>query len=326
MSQKLSKSEQKSSFSKIYRWIFIVLAVVVLEAGGIFAALKLCESKNTEYNEQISAIVGQLSEHSSRLNVLEKLPSIISDNSARITSISNIVALMGDNLDVVQKDLANNKIENIDNELIKLNHKMEVVEETKNQEALVLSLALLIKENALYNRKFAQEVDILAELGANQDNIKDDINTLKELKNTTIVNGYALAKQYKSFSDKLIFEEDTKENTSSKESTAVSKSIKLIKDTVSGINFDKVLVIEKDKRTTEQKMLVDTLNSFVENHNYIDAIDFINKNSEFSKIKNESFINWIKTTQNTILFDKTISNIITTELSAIRKDISNIQN
>lgn len=324
MSQKSSKPRSKSSFSKIYRWIFIIITVVILEVGGIITATKLCESENVEYNEQISAIVGQLSSHGSRLNILEELPNIVADNSKQISSISNVISLLGDNLNIIKQDLANNKIENIDNELIKLNHKMETVEETKNQEALILSIALLIKENALYNRKFAQEVDILAELSANQNDITNDVNTLKELKNTIIVNGYTLAEQYKLFSDKLVFENNIKNENNEQKNTTVSKSIKLIKDTVAGINFDKVIVIKKDNRTDEQKILISTLNDFVNNHNYTEAIDFIENNTEFSKIENKDFINWIETAKKTISFDRAISNIISKELSAIRKDIVEI--
>lgn len=317
MSQKVSKPKQNRSFSKIYKWILIVLIVTILEIGGIFAAIKLSES---ESNEQISNIVAQLSNQDSRISMLEKLPNIISDNTQQLSTMSSVVSLLGDNINIIKNDLSNNKLENIDKEIAQLSHKMESIEETKNNEALILSIALLIKENALYNRKFAQEVNILTELSANQENIQSAVSTLNELKNTSIINGYVLAEEYKSFADNLNFEEEP-QNNSTVPNTKVSKSIKLIKDTVAGINFDKVIVIKKDKRTAEQKLLIDTLNSFVKNHNYIEAIAFIEKNPEFSKIENKDFINWIEKAKNMILFDKAVSNIITTELSAIRKDI-----
>ena len=97
---------------------------------------------------------------------------------------------------------------------------------------------------------------------------------------------------------------------------------KLIKDTVAGINFDKVIVIKKDKRTDEQKMLIATLDNFVNDYNYVDAVEFVEANPEFSKIENKDFKAWIETAKKTVLFDKAISSIISKELSAIRKDIA----
>ena len=214
-------------------------------------------------------------------------------------------------------------IDNINNSLTDMGKKIEAVEETKNNEALILSLALIIKENALYNRSFAQEVDILTGLAKDQTNIQNDVSTITGLKNEIIENDISLINTFNSFVDDLVFDEPVSEEENNSNGNAVTKSIKLIKDTVSGINFDKVVILKKDKKTNEQKALIAKLKELVISYNFNEALNLINNNYQFNNIKNASFMKWQTDAKKNILFNEAISHIIASELSAIRDSFDN---
>jgi hypothetical protein len=224
----------------------------------------------------------------------------------------------------MQQTFNKETIDNLNNRLIDIDKKIEVIEETKNNEALVLSLALIIKENALYNRNFAKEVDILADLAKDQPNLQIDIATITSFKDDIIENDIALINAFNSFVDDLVFEAPVTEEESNTDATAVSKSLKLIKDTVSGINFDKVVILKKDKKTNEQKALIAKLKELVNSYNFSGAINLINNNKQFNNVKNNDFTKWQTDVQNNILFNEAISHIIASELSAIKSSFENM--
>ena len=92
----------------------------------------------------------------------------------------------------------------------------------------------------------------------------------------------------------------------------------MIKDTVSGINFDKVVILKKDKKTNEQKALIAKLKELVVSNNFSGALDLIHNNPQFNSIQNETFATWQSNVKKNIVFNEAISHIISSELSAIR--------
>ena len=223
---------------------------------------------------------------------------------------------------VVNKETLND----LNTALQNISLRVETIEETKNNEALVLSIALIIKENALYNRSFAKDVDILTDLATDQPSIQGYISTLNSLKNEAIENDIYLVNKFNSLVDNIVFEEDVKNIEVSSDENAVTKSIKMIKDTVAGINFDKVVILKKDKKTNEQKALVSKLKELVNAYNFSEALSLIRNNPQFNKVKNNDFIEWQNSVQKNIIFNEAISRIITSELSAIRTNFEKIKN
>ena len=318
MSVKVAKQEKKKNNSKFIKWILVALFIIVLEVGAIFSSVKISESRNLKQNEQFQLTNMAINNQNSRLDVLEKLPLIISENAKKINTISSTLSLFSDNLMAMQQTVNKETIDGLNNALQEMNNKIEAIEETKNNEALVLSVALIIKENALYNRNFSKDVDILTDLASNQPNIQNDISTLNNMKNEIIENDISLINSFNSFADELVFEEQTDKQNTNTNDNAVAKSIKLIKDTVSGINFDKVVILKKDKKTNEQKALVARLKELVVSNNFSGALDLIHNNPQFNSIKNETFATWQSNVKKNIVFNEAISHIISSELSAIR--------
>lgn len=318
MSVKVAKQEKKKNNSKFIKWILVALFIIVLEVGAIFSSVKISESRNLKQNEQFQLTNMAINNQNSRLDVLEKLPLIISENAKKINTISSTLSLFSDNLVAMQQTVNKETIDGLNNALQEMNNKIEAIEETKNNEALVLSVALIIKENALYNRNFSKDVDILTDLASNQPNIQNDISTLNNMKNEIIENDISLINSFNSFADELVFEEQTDKQNTNTNDNAVAKSIKLIKDTVSGINFDKVVILKKDKKTNEQKALIAKLKELVVSNNFSGALDLIHNNPQFNSIKNETFATWQSNVKKNIVFNEAISHIISSELSAIR--------
>lgn len=323
MSDKAENSGKNKALVAILKWSMAVLAVAALEVGGITTAVKISESKNAEQANRLHTALNQIQNQQKQINNLETLPKAISANEQQIIANTNMLNLLSDSLTALKTEIGNKNIDLINQQVENLNHRMESVEETKNQEALVLSLALIIKENALYNRGFSREVDILTELSQNQENIANDISELNTLKDVKISSDTKLVEEFKVIADDFSFERPKKNTDSlSKEEnrSAVSKSIEMIKETVSGINFDKVVVIKKDKKTDEQKLLLQTLSNLVVAQNFKDAWSFIENNPQFNEGDNQAFAAWQQNVKQKIMFDSAISHIIATQLNALRHD------
>lgn len=326
MSVKVAKQEKKKDISKYIKWLIAVLLVIILEAGAIFSAVKISESRNIEQKEQIKFANGVINNQNQRLDILEKLPLLISENAKKINALSSSLGLFSDNLIAMQQIVNKETLNDLNTALQNISLRVETIEETKNNEALVLSIALIIKENALYNRSFAKDVDILTDLATDQPSIQGYISTLNSLKNENIENDVYLINKFNSLVDNIVFEEDAKNIVVSSDENAVTKSIKMIKDTVAGINFDKVVILKKDKKTNEQKALVSKLKELVNAYNFSEALSLIRNNPQFNKVKNNDFIEWQNSVQKNIIFNEAISRIITSELSAIRTNFEKIKN
>ncbi len=323
MSDNAVESEQKKMLSPVFKWILVILALVVLESGAIVSAVKISESKNQTQSDDIQMLKNKTSANEQHLAQLQRFQEDIATNSQKIAENTGKLQLYNENFNTLKNEVGNQKIEILTRQIETLSHRMETVEETKNREALVLSLALIIKENALYNRSFAKEAAILETLSHGQDKIAEAVQTINTLKNVQIASDTQLIKEYHAFAENFNFdtaETNGTENNEDTEKSTVSKSIDIIKDTVAGINFDKVVVLNKDRKTPEEKLLMQKLAELVSNHNFSKALAFIEENPKFKKTQNKALNTWINNVQQKITFDEAISFIIATELNAMRQD------
>ena len=83
MSVKVAKQEKKKNNSKFIKWILVALFIIVLEVGAIFSSVKISESRNIEQKEQIKFANGVINNQNQRLDILEKLPLLISENAKK---------------------------------------------------------------------------------------------------------------------------------------------------------------------------------------------------------------------------------------------------
>ncbi|MBO5038580.1 MAG: hypothetical protein J6C85_03890 [Alphaproteobacteria bacterium] len=316
---------QKKPRFKALKWTGIVLGVVFLELGAIAASVKFIEFQNKKEQNRLENISEQLTAQNTRLAVLEKLPASVSANSKQISSNFNTLTNLLQELNQLRDEVGHNKLETINQKITSVSSRIESLEESKSLEALVLSLALIIKENTLYHRPFAKEAEILTNLTQGNENISADVKIINRFKDTSVADDYELADRFMKFKDDLSFtaQDNSAEQTSeTSEKSTISRSIELIKDTVAGINFDKVVVLKKDKKTGEQKLLLTMLENLVKSHNFTDALKYIQENPEFANIKTPAFRTWQQEVTEKLEFDRAVSKLIASQLSSLRQEIS----
>lgn len=328
MSEQAVKTEPKKLKSKVFKWTSAIVVVSILEFGAIYGSVRISELKNIGYYNTIIALSERVYKQEEKLNLLPDILDKIAANTQRIDKNTGLLQLYNENFLALKDEVGNKKVEVLNQQFSNLNHRLESLEETKSTDALILSAVLLIKENALYNRSFAAEADILAQLAQGQDNIASAVQTIVSLKGLPIASNDELIKNYQQIAEGFTFAAPNEQLQENKEAgdNAVAKSIALIKDTVAGINFDKVVVLKKDKRTDAQKQSMERLAFLVENHDFKNAVKFIREAPEFQKTQNQELTHWAEQAERRISFDEAVSYIIAAELNAIRQDFSNTEN
>ena len=322
MSEKTAKIIKNEPKKRNYKWLLYVLIAIILELGAIGSAVFICESKAKNQTNLLDRTVEQLVLQNERIVTLEKMPLVISQLSSNISENKGNIGLLQENLNTLKEEVGNKKLEILSEKMNKLVQRIEGVEETKNRESLILSIALLIKENILYGRDASYEIDILSSMAQEQDSLKDSIDTITNLKNKMILTDNNLQEQFNQIIEDFDFEKKQKSPQNTKENqTTMSKSIQMIKDTVAGINFDKVVVVKKDNKTAKQKEMIATLKNLVALHNFNKAIEFVDENKEFSNAENPLFNTWLENVKNKVAFDRAISKIIATELNVLRENL-----
>ena len=318
MSEQAVKTEPKKLKSKVFKWTSAIVAIAILEVAAVTGAVLIMESKHNDRQKDFATLSEAVLQQGKHITELQNLPAAISANAQKIAENAGLLQLYNENFLALKDEVGNKKVEILNQQFSNLNHRLESLEETKSTDALILSAVLLIKENALYNKNFAAEADILAQLA----------QTIVSLKSLPIASNDELIKNYQQIAEEFTFAVSNEQLQENKEAddNAVAKSIALIKDTVAGINFDKVVVLKKDKRTDAQKQLMEQLASLVENHDFKNAVKFIRETPEFQKTQNPELTHWIEQAERRISFDEAVSYIIAAELNAIRQDFSNTEN
>ena len=328
MSEQAVKTEPKKLKSKVFKWTSAIVVVSILEFGAIYGSVRISELKNIGYYNTIIALSERVYKQEEKLNLLPDILDKIAANTQRIDTNTGLLQLYNENFLALKDEVGNKKVEVLNQQFSNLNHRLESLEETKSTDALILSAVLLIKENALYNRSFAAEADILAQLAQGQDNIASAVQTIVSLKGLPIASNDELIKNYQQIAEGFTFAAPNEQLQENKEAgdNAVAKSIALIKDTVAGINFDKVVVLKKDKRTDAQKQSMERLAFLVENHDFKNAVKFIREAPEFQKTQNQELTYWAEQAERRISFDEAVSYIIAAELNALRQDFNHNEN
>ena len=329
MSEKAVKSEKqtpKVKSSKGLMWAIAVVAVVLLEVGGIATAVKLTEARNQADTAKLYNIQEQMAAQDIRIETLEKLPSSISTTSQQLGATAHTVNVLSENFGKLFDEVGNNKVPALEQKVATLMHQIEVLEEYRSNDNLLLSLALIIKENALYHKDFALEATVLNDLGRNNEAIKSDIEIVSLYKGKTIADNKELLDQFtqiiKDFNFKKI-EEAEPVQPKEQEQTFFAKCLKFIKGIASGMPFDKVVVLKKEKKTAHQKQLLADLSNLVNQYKFSEALQYITENSEFATAENKDLASWQLKVQDNLAFNNALSHIITAQLNALREDISN---
>lgn len=325
MSDKLVKSDAKHKKLPLIKWGGVALGIILLEAIAIGSTILIVNSNNKGQQAYLTDLSNQISNLSKNVAKLPDLANLISINSQRIADNEGNMKLFFENFNALKDEVGHKKIDILTQQFGNLSHKVEALEELKNNEALALSVALIIKENALYHRSFAHEAEILAVLTQNQSALTNDTQFILSVKDDDIPDNAALVSRFNKIIENIRFnnETDTSQNTNQNNSqSAMAKSIALIKDTVAGINFDKVVRIKNDNRTAAQVTLVNNLIQLVNSYDFSAAAEKIKTSYDFQKINNAELNKWLVDAERKTAFDQAISSIISSELNALRQDFS----
>ena len=317
MAEKEVKTAENKSFPKFLKWSLLFILVVVLDVGAVVASVYLTESRAKNNVARQEDALSQIAEQNNRISALERFAPAIAENQQNIIALSRTLNMTSDNLSQLQQDVADYKIEEITPHLDKLSHRIESLEETGNNEALILSLALIIKENSMYNRNFVKEADILSQLAGDNAALKEDVEIIKSFALKKVKDSIELVNEYNGFIKDFTFtpiQSEPEENSSA--------GAKLLKDTVSNLNLNKIIVLKKEKKTQHQKELLNTLTTYVRDYDFAKALDFIRENQEFVNANYEPLNAWQQAVDEKLTLDKAISDIIVNQLSALRKDFN----
>lgn len=327
MSEKSEKTVQKDAKkrpSKALLLTSVALSIAILEALAIGGAVLITESRNKGQTLQLDQLTSQISRQQEEIRNLQLLPNAIRNNAQKIAENAGNLQLYAENFNNLKNEVGNRKVDILYQQLAQVSQRTEALEEAKSVESLILSAALLIKENALYQRDFSQEADVLAQLSDGQEDILSSVQTIQALKKQYIASDEQLIEQFNTIAKNFSFA-NTSQNNADKEESAISKSISLIKDTVSGLNFDKIVVVKKQNRTAAQEQLIVQLTALVNQHNFTGALDFIRSHQDFSLLETQDLSKWQADVKRRISFDSAISQIISAELSSIRQSLINTQ-
>ncbi len=328
MPDKPIKSEEIKVNKPYLKWFSIGFSIVLIEFIAIGSAYFIVESKNKSQQAALSDLVAKISQQNTYISELQNLPSVISSNAQRISDTEGNLRLVTENFNELKNEVGNHKVDLLAQQFNLLTHKLETLEETKNQEVLALSVALIIKENALYHRSFADEADILTQMTKDQPLVATAVQTISNLKTSYISDDLQLAEQFREIAKNLNFENNKNDIASDDKNEpegTMAKSIALIKDTVAGLNFDKVVVVKKNIQNDEQIALIDKVTKLVDRHDFANALDIIKSSPDFQKLNSEDLNQWVQDVEKKISFDEAMSVIISSELSALRQDLSQAQ-
>ena len=319
MSEKGSKSAQNNSLNNVLKWSLIVLSALVLEAAAILSAVKITESRGKADVTKLQNIFDRLSSQQMQINALEKMPAAISSISQQLNANAQNLNSLAEDFNYLNGKV--NEIPGVLNKVAEFNHRLDVIEETSRGETLILNLALIIKENVLYQRTFTPEADLLNKLSQNIEEIKPYVAVIDGYKNKQIQNNLQLARQYADFAQSFIFSNEKETPAEEKNEGTVAKGVQMLKNTVANINFDKVVVLKKDKLTKQQKELIEKLDNLVANYNFKDALDIMAQHPELKNTNGEAFAAWQQDVTNKLNIEKALNALITKQLSGLRQDI-----
>ena len=319
MSDRAVKKEQNKAFPKALKWFLVILAIAGLEAGGIVAAVKITEMRRTDSNAQLKNDITLFSQQLKKLDSLEKISSLVSVNMQHLDATSHAVNLLSESIDQLEKEVGGNQIEKMNKKITDFGGRLDNVEEALGIEPIILTVALMIKEDSLSGRSFAEQADVLAALSQDIGAIQQDVEVVQRYKNDVFADNQSLTAQYKAIMADFSFKK-AEAIPSEPKNTVLSKGVKILKDTVSSMHFDKVAVLKKQKKTDAEKNLLAELDTLVYAYKYDEALAYIKAHTEFGEANNQALNNWLGDVQKKTEFDKALNHIIAEQLKTLRKD------
>jgi len=324
MSDHAVKKEPKKTSSKALKWLLVILVVAVLEVGGIAGAVKITEMRRADTNNQVKAHLEILTQQLQKLDSLEKLSSLVAVNMQHLEATSHAVNLLSESFGQLEKEVGGNQIAQMSQKIAEFNSRINNLEETQSIEPIILAVALMIKEDSLSARSFAEKADVLSALCQDIPALKEDVKTVQLYENDIFESNQTMAAQYKDIMADFSFKQEVATAPEESKDTLLSKGVDVLKNTVSSLHFDKVAVLKKQKKTDEEKQLIANLDTLVDGNQYDEVLVYVKAHTEFGTAGDKAFNNWLISVEKKVIFEKALNHIIAEQLKSLRKDVGNL--
>lgn len=223
--------------------------------------------------------------------VTERLDAIEKNNLNVIDSKADVAVVLGliTRLDDAEKELNN-------------------LAKVSDENALILTAAMLVKDSAERGGSFVYEAEVLKQLTENRTQLKDAVETISKVSSQGINTKLYLVNEFESIYKSLLkeqkadFEKTWKDRLNSK----ISEIIK-----VKHVNGEKTPEFKANEA-------LEQVNKYVEGENLNKAIEELGKPANQDLLKNESLKSWYDQVQAKVKFSEAISKISTYTLASMK--------
>ncbi|MBQ8785100.1 MAG: hypothetical protein IJZ59_03540 [Alphaproteobacteria bacterium] len=299
-------TDNKKSFSNILHFIEIVI-IVSFVGGALFLwqnPQKIINWLNIQQDEKDNTAI-------------EKLEYKIENALLKNNTGNEKIELLNQKFDYFNKSKADaSEIINIHNQINSIKNQTSKIAKTSNSGALILTSAMLIRDNVYRGIGCEKEAEVLKVLSENINNTDEDINFIVTHCNMNFVSANTIIDKFNNLYKNIEKKYQPKEETNWKQ-RLISKINEYIK-----INSVEEEIIEE--KYNELAVLTE-IKKLVDNGDLSAAASEIIKEENAELIKNEEINNWYEQTKKQLEFYKSLSNVISNALLVMKvEDAKNI--
>ena len=256
------------------------------------------------------------------INSSDTVKTQLSNINREIDILSNAILNNQEKFDLLKKNISYfdkakadlSEINNLNNRLYDIEKQTLLLSKKTNNGAMLLTIALLIRDNISKGLTCQNEAEGLKILADNINSISEDVDFITSHCHINFVSNTSLINSFNNIYEELKtppLEKDWKKRIIAKISEYVKISTPKSKNDVQ--QFDITKVLEKIK-------------GFVDNNDFAAASSILSEPQNSALLENKKIYNWYQQTENQLNFYKALSNIINNALLIMKvEDAKNYQ-
>lgn len=299
-------TNNKKSFSDILHFIEIVIM-----ASFVGVALFLWQ------NPQKIVSWLNIQQDTKDNTAIEKLEYKIENALLKNNTGNEKIELLNQKFDYFDKSKADaSEIINIHNQINSIKNQTSKMAKSSNSGALILTSAMLIRDNVYRGISCEKEAEVLKVLSENINNTDEDINFIVTHCNMNFVSANTIADKFNNIYKNIEKKYQPKEETDWKQ-RLISKINEYIK--INSVEEETV-----EEKYNELAVLTE-IKKLVDNGDLSAAASEIIKEENAELVKNEEINSWYQQTKKQLEFYKSLSNVISNALLVMKvEDAKNI--
>ena len=299
-------TNNKKSFSNILHFIEIVI-IASFVSGALFLwqnPQKIVSWLNIQQNTKDNTAI-------------EKLEYKIENALLKNNTGNEKIELLNQKFDYFDKSKADaSEIINIHNQINSIKNQTSKMAKSSNSGALILTSAMLIRDNVYRGISCEKEAEVLKVLSENINNTDEDINFIVTHCNMNFVSANTIADKFNNIYKNIEKKYQPKEETDWKQ-RLISKINEYIK--INSVEEETV-----EEKYNELAVLTE-IKKLVDNGDLSAAASEIIKEENAELVKNEEINSWYQQTKKQLEFYKSLSNVISNALLVMKvEDAKNI--